>query len=173
MRYRHAVLSTWVLLCSSVTRPAFAQHTADVGRSCAAAGKDVCSARAAIEKDWLVMIELMKRGADPVRLSSHYTEDIVIVEPDDSTIHGRASVESVWRKYFAEFSYLDVRRDVTRFDAQDNLAYEAGVATYAVREKSTGNTRDLAVRYIYVWKRDASGRWRLRDMNEAAPAPRS
>lgn len=126
-----------------------------------AAGAVPADARAAIERansDWL---PAMKRQ-DAQAIAEVYADDGVFVLPNGDSVKGRAAIEQLMRDRFSRTDPV-VGGTLTQDNlvAAGSMIYEWGHAEIAMGGRGTQSASRVSARYLTVWQRDASGRWRI------------
>jgi uncharacterized protein (TIGR02246 family) len=139
----------WLLLFTLQTAPA------------PAAGAVPADARAAIERannDWL---PAMKRQ-DARAIAEVYADDGVFVLPSGDSVKGRAAIEQLMRDRFSRTGPV-VGGTLTQdtLVAAGSMIYEWGHAEIAMGGRANLSASRVTARYLTVWQRDASGRWRI------------
>jgi uncharacterized protein (TIGR02246 family) len=145
------MIAMWLLLFVLQTSPAPA----------AAAGVVPADARAAIERannDWL---PAMKRQ-DARAIAEVYADDGVFVLPSGDSVKGRAAIEQLMRDRFSRTGPV-VGGTLKQDDlvAAGSMIYEWGHAEIAFGGTANLSASHVTARYLTVWRRDASGRWRI------------
>jgi uncharacterized protein (TIGR02246 family) len=145
------MIPVWLLFFTLQTSPTEA----------GAAGAVPADARAAIARandDWL---PAMKRQ-DARAIAEVYADDGVFVLPSGDSVKGRAAIEQLMRDRFSRTGPV-----VGGALTQDNLVaagsmiYEWGHAEIATGGRGNQSTSRVRARYLTVWQRDGSGRWRI------------
>ena len=141
----------WLLVFSLQTSPAAAT----------AAGAVPVDARAAIERandEWL---PAMKRQ-DARAIAEVYADDGVFVLPSGDSVKGRAAIEQLMRDRFSRSGPV-VGGTLTQdhLVAAGSMIYEWGHAEIAMGGGGNLSASRVSARYLTVWQRDASGRWRI------------
>jgi len=120
----------------------------------------LAAARPTIEAanaDW---VPAMKRK-DAKAIASFYAADGVLVAPNGHAIQGREAVEKSYADSMtADFRFLGgslVQEGIVL--AAGPMIYEWGRADFDVERG--GKTAHRSGNYLTVWKRDASGAWRI------------
>lgn len=126
-----------------------------------AAGAVPADARAAIARannDWL---PAMKRQ-DARAIAEVYADDGVFVLPSGDSVKGRAAIEQLMRDRFSRTGPV-VGGTLTQDNlvAAGSMIYEWGHAEIAMRGRGDMPASRVSARYLTVWQRDASGRWRI------------
>jgi uncharacterized protein (TIGR02246 family) len=126
-----------------------------------AAGAVPADALAAIERannDWL---PAMKRQ-DAKAIAEVYADEGVFVLPNGDSVKGRPAIEQLMRDRFSRTGPV-----VGGTLKQDNLVvagsmiYEWGHAELEVGGGANLPASRVIARYLTVWQRDGSGRWRI------------
>ncbi len=106
---------------------------------------------------------------DSDAVAALYTEDATLMPPDADIISGRPSIAEFWVGARA-MGIRSASLQIHDVQAAGDTAYEIGTATLTIQPPD-GAATTATVKYVVVWKRDASG-WRLAvDIwNNMAPA---
>ncbi len=118
-------------------------------------------ARAAIARandDWL---PAMKRQ-DAKAIAEVYADDGVFVLPGGDSVKGRAAIEQMMRERFRRTGPV-VGGTLTQDNlvAAGSMIYEWGHAEIAMGGGGNQSASRVSARYLTVWQRDGSGRWRI------------
>jgi len=145
------MIAIWLLLFNLQTSPPPA----------AMAGAVPADARVAIERannDWL---PAMKRQ-DARAIAEVYADDGVFVLPSGDSVKGRAAIEQLMRDRFSRTGPV-VGGTLTQDNlvAAGSMIYEWGHAEIAMGGRANLSASRVTARYLTVWQRDASGRWRI------------
>lgn len=119
---------------------------------------------------------------DAARLASFYTEDALLMPPNQPMVKGRPNIEAFWRGAF-EQGLTNLRLRPLESVISGNQAFEAGTATLTVKTGGTAMTGTTGAggagasvtdssKYIVVFKRTETG-WRMAYdiFNSDAPLP--
>jgi ketosteroid isomerase-like protein len=104
-------------------------------------------------------IEAVKAG-DVATITSLYTENGVLMPPNDMSLWGRKELQEWHQEYFADFrvvTFAEIEREVTMMDgwAVERWAYMVAIEPLHGGERIRDDGRFLA-----VWKREGSA-WRM------------
>lgn len=123
--------------------------------------EELASARPVIEAANTGWVPAM-RAHDARRVAEAYAEDGLFILPDGRVIVGRAAVQAATEKRFAPgFKVLsgEIKQDGLS-SASGGLIIEWGHGGLTSTD-ATGQTRTSSGPYLTVWKRDASGQWKI------------
>jgi ketosteroid isomerase-like protein len=84
--------------------------------------------------------------------------------PNDSTLFGKKEIQGWWEDYFQSFrvrSSVDTEQEVT---AADDQLFETRAFSVEIVAKQRGAVIRDDIRSLIVWKRDASGAWKISQM---------
>ena len=154
-----------VPILSSSASPALAQ-----GERTRAA--DSTAVRNAIEQLWTEAIALFKNG-DWDHVSDLFTEDGVYVAPGRPDAAGRPALRELYSGA-RDIRLVNLTRDVTHFIVVGDIAMEGAFSTEEWQQVGQSTTRKAALRYLYVYRRQPSGRWLVQYLIEtdAPPIPK-
>jgi uncharacterized protein (TIGR02246 family) len=137
---------------------AMTQAHADTDRAHAEIPADARATIARANDDWLAA---MKRQ-DAKTIVEPYADEAVFVMPSGETVKGKPAIEQLMQTRFGKSG-----RVIGGTLQQDNLVaagsmiYEWGHADLEIAGGAGKPPSHSAGRYLTVWKRDASGRWRI------------
>lgn len=95
---------------------------------------------------------------DAAAVTALYTEDAIVVSPEDGTARGREAIEELWTRNFPMVTSLSIDPEET--DASGDLAYDFGTFTQTV-DPPDAEPVEMTGQYLVVLKRDSDGAWRL------------
>ena len=97
-------------------------------------------------------------------LMSLFADDAVVMPPNDSNLFGKKEIQGWWEDYFQNFrvrSSVDTELEVT---AADDQLFETAAFSVEIVPKQRGAVIRDDIRSLIVWKRDASGAWKISQM---------
>jgi len=99
-----------------------------------------------------VEFETAFNARDAVKAASMYTDDGILMPPDQPMVKGRSNIEAYYRQAFRG-TFSDMK--VLPFESvpSGSLAFEAGVSTMAVPRRDGTGSWIPADKYILVYKR--------------------
>ena len=102
-------------------------------------------------------------------LSSHYSEDVVVMFPGQGDIVGRSQLID-WQKSYPPISEYETK--ICDLEISGDLAYLRGEYSMAISSPGNGETTRDSGRWLWILKRDSSGSWKIiRDIfNSMTPA---
>jgi uncharacterized protein (TIGR02246 family) len=112
------------------------------------------------------------RKGDPSAVGDLYTEDAILMPPNNEMIRGRHGTEGFWGAAIK----MGVRDAVLKTIELRVVADEVHeVGNYALKIQPEGKKAfEDKGKYIVIWKRDAEGRWKLhRDIWNSSLPPRA
>jgi ketosteroid isomerase-like protein len=132
---------------------------------------DSATAREGIERAWVQIIDQCKRG-DWAGLTAGFTENGVYVNPEYRDAAGHEALKEMYDKLGGpNLRLVNLTRHVTHFIVNGDIALEGAESTEEWRELGKPGTEKGALRYLYVWKRQSDGRWRILYLMETTPSP--
>ena len=90
-----------------------------------------------------------------------FTEDAVIMPPNDTTLYGKDEIRSWWEDYFSFFritSVLQTEREITVVGDQ---AFERESFSATIIPKESGARILDDIRSLSVWRREPDGGWKI------------
>ena len=136
----------------------------------ASGGPDSASAREALDREWIRIIDQCKRG-DWVGIVAGFTPNGVYINPDWSDVAGHAALRAKFKKEVGPQRLVALTRHVTHFVVEGDLVFEGAESTEEWRTPGKPGTEKFALRYLYVWKRQPAGQWRILYLMETKPSP--
>lgn len=92
-------------------------------------------------------------------IAAHFTEDGLLMVPDQPTRKGKAAVQSYYQHIFDEYeTRLKSCYDEVKVSA--DLAFGRGFAEVTLIPKRGGDARSSTAKYINIMKREADGSWK-------------
>jgi len=118
-------------------------------------------ARAAIARanaEWLPAMQ----HQDTKAIVEPYADDAVFVDAAGTSVKGRPAIEQLMRDRFARTGrVLNATLQQDNLVVAGSMIYEWGHAEIEVSGAGGAAPARSIGRYLTVWKRDASGRWRI------------
>ena len=101
------------------------------------------------------------KAGDVNAIASLFSEEAVLMAPNEPTLYGILEVKEWWEEYFEHFKVTEVtetERDINFFDegAVERVAYMVAIAPIKEGEP----IRDEG-RWLSFWKCEADGLWRM------------
>jgi ketosteroid isomerase-like protein len=153
MAFKRWFLLATVLLLSACAGQARNNATGDM------------AALRAIHDAWIASYTSGEVGA----LQKFYDSDSVIMPDARPTYLGWSSIRDFFAPGFAAFKY-EANAQIGRINVSGNLGIVEGVVRIRLVPKTVGEPRNMALRYIVVFRRGDDGVWRiLSDMDNRAP----
>jgi len=98
--------------------------------------------------------EAFNRG-DAAGCAAFFTDDVILMAPDQPMIRGRKAFEEIYRSRMATSSGGTHSNELVEFGVEGDMAYQVG--TYAV----TGTSPSEQGKFLNVLKRQADGTWKV------------
>ena len=104
------------------------------------------------------------------RVSAAWVDDAVYINVGMPTVRGRAEFDAFLQRAFRGRRVTDVSVSIDEIIASGELGYL--IATYSQRFKlDTGGVEDARGRFIFVWRRQTDGSWKIARAVEADASP--
>jgi uncharacterized protein (TIGR02246 family) len=99
------------------------------------------------------------RTADPKLVANLYADSAFYLVPGDTIVRGRETIETIFASFLVPAAQSDSGRPRIAFDIVDRRVSAAGdlatdIGYYILNDRFRG-------KFIVIWRRDASGRWRI------------
>ena len=115
--------------------------------------------------------ELFDRG-DAATMTSFYTQDAVIMAPDNEAVRGRHAICEFWTAACEAAQRTDMTRTITvqHVERSGGLGYVVSTVTLEI-PAGGGQPATTTFNDVTVWKTGADGRWRVAvdSANRTAP----
>jgi ketosteroid isomerase-like protein len=98
--------------------------------------------------------EAFNRG-DAAGCAAFFTDDVILMAPDQPMIRGRKAFEEIYRSRMANSSGGTHSNALVEYGVEGDMAYQVG--TYAV----TGTSPSEEGKFLNVLKRQADGTWKV------------
>jgi uncharacterized protein (TIGR02246 family) len=121
-----------------------------------------------------VEFEAAFNARDAAKTASMYTDDGILMPPDQPMVKGRADIEAYYRRAFRG-TFSDMRVLPMESAASGTLAFEAGVSTMVVPHRDGSGSWIPVGKYVLVYKRVGQA-WKIAydifndDMAEPQPS---
>ena len=112
-------------------------------------------AREAIAAGYKVFEQAFYRG-DADTISQMYTEDAELLIPEVPLVSGREAIARVWKSILVSGGNT-VRVNTEEVQESGDWAYEVGTFTASAPDGAVLN----AGKYVVIWKRQATGEWKI------------
>ena len=126
------------------------------------------SARQAVTNAYEAVAASFQRG-DADSIAALYTDDAELFVPGVPVIQGKSAIREAWRGIVGSGGN-SVRIDIREVQESRDIAFDSGHFTATAADGTVLNTG----KWIVIWKRNASGAWRIhRDFMhwDIPPAP--
>jgi uncharacterized protein (TIGR02246 family) len=92
-------------------------------------------------------------------IALHFTEDAVLMAPDQPALRGREAVEAYYQAIFD--TYLpDLSSSYEEVEVSGDLAFGRGFAEVVLVPKQGGDTLRSTAKYLNILKKQADGTWK-------------
>jgi uncharacterized protein (TIGR02246 family) len=96
---------------------------------------------------------------DAAAVGSVYTDDAALLPPNGPMTHGRDAITKFWQGVMDMGLRSVALNTVSLVRDGDDAAHEIGTASLTIEPEGGEPTTD-SVKYVVVWRREASGEWR-------------
>jgi|tagenome__1003787_1003787.scaffolds.fasta_scaffold20723609_2 uncharacterized protein (TIGR02246 family) len=100
------------------------------------------------------------RGNDAAKIASWWTDDLVYIDRNAPTIAGRAALESTLKGELATMSVTSATVNKDELSVSGDLAYYLG-SYEEVLQPPKGDALHNRGRFVFIWKRQADGSWKI------------
>jgi len=117
------------------------------------------------EKDIAAITAVSKSRADAFNqgnaaaIAVHFTEDALLMAPDQPMLKGRAAVQSYYQHIFDEYE-TRLKSYYEEVKVSGRLGYGRGFAEVALIPKQGGQALTSTAKYINIMRREADGTWK-------------
>lgn len=133
---------------------------------------DTAATRSAIEAANARFADAFKR-ADKVGLMANYTDDAIIMMPNEVAWRGRAEIDKGFTAFLGQTAFKEGGAKTEDVMLAGDLAVETGTFAWTLQSKSGTEIKDKG-KYLTAWKRQTDGSWKIvRDINNSdLPLPK-
>lgn len=177
MQLRNVVVPLVVLglasACSPQAEPANGTNDTTAVGSVAAPTADPAAVRQQIETANARFKDAFLKG-DTAAMLANYTDDAVIMGPDEPMARGREALVKAFQGMLSQFTFKDATINTEDVMVGGDLAVETGTFMWTVVPK-TGQGEEMEVKgkYLTAWKQQADGSWKIvRDINNFDEPPK-
>jgi ketosteroid isomerase-like protein len=100
-------------------------------------------------------------AGDAARAAQRFTEDAVLMEPDHADIVGRPEIEKGLRTLLATTDVRSAEVTSTESHLCADVLTDLGTFVEVYAPKGQSAAKKHHGRYAAIWRRDASGEWRI------------
>ena len=117
------------------------------------------------EKDIAAITAVSKARADAFNqgnaagIAVHFTDDALLMAPDQPTLKGKAAVQAYYQHIFDEYE-TRLKSYYEEVKVSGQIGYGRGFAEVALIPKRGGQTLMSTAKYINIMKREADGTWK-------------
>jgi uncharacterized protein (TIGR02246 family) len=109
------------------------------------------------------------RSNDATKIASWWTEDAVYIERAAPTVRGRAELEALLKRILTDAKVTDVSVEKDEVTVTGDLAYFLG-GYREVLQPRQGPVLDNRGRFLFIWKRQGDGTWKIARSVATEPA---
>ena len=155
----------WQLVAAQdVVAPVAEQSTSE---GLFASATPVEDARKGIDKTRNEYVSAWKAG-DAKKIAELYTEDALVLYPDQPAVTGRSAIVSYFKTFFDEFAQTDFDLSSAEMEVAGPWAFDRGTYRWKGIPRAGGKPIDDGGKYLVILKRQASGEWKVaRDMDNS------
>lgn len=103
-------------------------------------------------------------SGDVTDLVSMFTEDAILMPPNDGALSGGQQIADWWREYFKWFRIrksVEIEREIT---VDRDQAFQRSVISFVIEPIKKGNLIQDEARTLTVWRRQTGGQWKISHM---------
>jgi len=90
-----------------------------------------------------------------------FTDDAILMPPNDTTVFGKDEIRSWWEDYFSFFRITSVKETERQMTVVGNQAFDRQAFSVTIVPKERGARILDDIRSLIVWRREADGSWRI------------
>ncbi|MFG0275010.1 MAG: YybH family protein [Phycisphaerales bacterium] len=103
-------------------------------------------------------LERRFRDGDLAGVAAMYADDALLLGPGPTRVEGRDAVDAYWTRIAEP---VDWTLEVFEVRGARDIAHQLGRSTLVVGRPDSDDTHTSVVDFALVWKRAASGEWRI------------
>ena len=124
-------------------------------------------ARKGIDRTRNAYVAAWKAG-DAGKIAELYTEDALVLYPDQPAVIGRGPIVDYFKKFFDEFGQLSFDLSSAEIEITGPWAFDRGAYRWKGTPKAGGEPIEDSGKYLVILERQASGEWKVaRDMDNS------
>ena len=124
-------------------------------------------ARAGIDKTRNAYVSAWEAG-DAGKIAELYTEDALVLYPDQPAVTGRSAIVGYFKEFFDEFTQTSFDLSSAEIEIAGPWAFDRGAYRWKGIPRSGGKPIEDSGKYLVILKRQASGEWQIaRDMDNS------
>ena len=90
-----------------------------------------------------------------------FTDDAILMPPNDTTVFGKDEIRSWWEDYFSFFRVTSVKETERQLTVVGNQAFDRQSFSVTIVPKERGARILDDIRSLIVWRRETDGAWRI------------
>ncbi len=117
-------------------------------------------------------LERRFQAGDMLGIADLYADDALLLGPDGFRVEGREAIDDYWSQFADP---LDWKLEIFEIGGSEQMAYELGRSHLTLERAGDGASgrHTSVVDFVVLWKRDATGAWKIAlDAYWPPPAPR-
>ena len=123
--------------------------------------------RKGIDKTRNAYVSAWKAG-DASKIAELYTEDALVLYPDQPAVTGRSAIVSYFRTFFDEFAQSDFDLSSAEVEIAGQWAFDRGTYRWNGVPRAGGKPVEDSGKYLVILQRQAGGEWKIaRDMDNS------
>lgn len=99
-------------------------------------------------------------AGDAEAIAAEYTEDALLMIPDQPAVAGRAAIAAMYRAFFEDFT-SELSTIAEEAEAAGEWAFLRGRVRQAIHPRAGGAPLVWEGKYLAILRRGADGRWRF------------
>ena len=100
-------------------------------------------------------------AGDVETIVSLHCEDVVLMPPNETSLYGRAEVKDWCEEYFEHFRLVTLSETECQVTILNGSAIAVWAYTVAIAPTNGGERIRDDGRWLFVWKRESDGAWRI------------
>ncbi|MFC5539903.1 YybH family protein [Rhodocytophaga aerolata] len=99
------------------------------------------------------------RNSNAAGIAAHFTEDAILMAPDQPALIGRTAVAAYYQALFDSYTPA-LKSEYEEVEVAGDLAYGRGMAEVVLTPKQGGEALKSTAKYLNILKRQSDGSWK-------------